>query len=101
MSKKIFSDKEIKDLSKNKYVKNVTEKGITYTNEFKLLSVAEYEIGKSYRDKSVIGLEGTSTLKSGRILNHELTMKEILAKKNAEIEYLKAELELVKKLEVS
>ena len=36
MSKKIFSNKEIKELSINKYVKNVTEKGIAYTNEFKL-----------------------------------------------------------------
>lgn len=27
---------KILELSKNKYVKNVTAKGITYTNEFKL-----------------------------------------------------------------
>ena len=32
MSKKIFSEKEINELSKNKYVKNVSQKGITYTN---------------------------------------------------------------------
>ena len=36
MSKKIFSEKEINELSKNKYVKKVSQKGITYTNEFKL-----------------------------------------------------------------
>jgi len=131
MSKKIFSNKEIKELSINKYLKNVTEKGITYTNEFKLLFIAEYEMGKtsrqifedsgfdvdvigikrvqsaslrwrkSYKDKGVLGIEDTRTLKSGRTLNRELTMDEILAKKDAEIEYLKAELELVKKLEAS
>ena len=32
MSKKIFSEKDIKELSKNKYVKKVSQKGIIYTN---------------------------------------------------------------------
>ena len=39
MSKKIFSEKEINELSKNKYVKKVSEKGITYTDEFKRLFI--------------------------------------------------------------
>ena len=56
---------------------------------------------KSYKDKGVLGLEDTRTLNSGRIVNRDLTIEEILAKKDAEIEYLKAELELVKKLEVA
>ena len=131
MSKKIFSSEEIKKSSINKYVKNITEKGITYTNEFKLHFIAEYEIGKtprqifedagfdidivgiervksssrrwrkSYSDKGVLGLDDTRTLNSCRTLNRELTLEEILAKKDTEIEYLKAELELVKKLEVN
>ena len=131
MSKKIFSSEEIKKSSINKYVKNITEKGITYTNEFKLHFIAEYEIGKIprqifedagfdidivgiervksssrrwrklYSDKGVLGLDDTRTLNSGRTLNRELTLEEILAKKDTEIEYLKAELELVKKLEVN
>lgn len=47
MSKKIFTEQEMLELSKNKYVKNVTAKGITYTNEFKLQFIVEYEkIGK-------------------------------------------------------
>ena len=46
MSKKIFSSEEIEKLSINKYVKNVTQKGITYTNEFKLHFIAEYEMAK-------------------------------------------------------
>ena len=37
MSKKLFSSKDIEILSKNKYVKKVSEKGITYTDEFKRL----------------------------------------------------------------
>ena len=118
------------ELSKNKYVKNVTAKGITYTNEFKLQFIAEYENGKTsraifedagfdvniigikridsaslrwrkaYNDKGILGLEDTRTLNSGRTLNRELTIEEIIAKKDAEIEYLKAELELIKKLEL-
>ncbi|SQB12454.1 transposase-like protein [Clostridium beijerinckii] len=35
MSKKLFSDEEIKSLSKNRYVKSVSKRGITYTDEFK------------------------------------------------------------------
>ena len=131
MSKKIFSSTQIKKLSINKYVKNITEKGITYTNEFKIHFIAEYEIGKtprkifedagfdidivgieriksssrrwrkSYNDKGVMGLDDTRTLNSGRTINRELTLEQILAKKDAEIQYLKAELELVKKLEIS
>ena len=131
MSKKHFSKENIDILSKNKYVKKVSEKGITYTNEFKLHFIAEYEIGKtpkqifkdagfdigvigieriksassrwrkSYKINGILGLEDTRTLNSGRTLNRELTLEEILAKKDAEIKYLKAELELVKKLDIS
>ena len=55
---------------------------------------------KAYNDKGILGLEDTRTLNSGRTLNRELTIEEIIAKKDAEIEYLKAELELIKKLEL-
>ena len=46
MSVNIFSDADIKILSKNKYIKNVSHKGITYTDDFKRLFVAEQEKGK-------------------------------------------------------
>ena len=112
MSKKIFSEKEINELSKNKYVKKVSQKGITYTNEFKLHFIAEYEMGKtprqifqdagfdiqvigikriecasdrwrkSYKEKGVLGLDDKRALNSGRTLNRELTLEEILAKKD-------------------
>ena len=51
---------------------------------------------KSITIKVFLGLEDTRTLNSGRTLNRELTIEEIIAKKDAEIEYLKAELELIK-----
>ncbi|CUU45725.1 hypothetical protein BCD96_000150 [Clostridium beijerinckii] len=65
MSKKFFSNEEINILSKNKYVKRVSEKGITYTDEFKRLFIAENEKGKFPReifeecgfDINIIGLK--------------------------------------------
>ncbi|MGL5749704.1 MAG: IS3 family transposase, partial [Paraclostridium sp.] len=46
MSKRLFTNKEVEILAKNKYVKNVTNKGITYTDEFKHLFITENESGK-------------------------------------------------------
>lgn len=130
MSKKRFSDEEIKLLSKNKYVRNVSEKGITYTNEFKIHFIAENSKGKTakaifeeagfdvnvlgnrriesagsrwkkaYREKDVSGLDDTRRTNSGRSRKRELTKDDIIERQNAEIEYLKAEIELLKKLEL-
>lgn len=49
MSKKLFSSKQIDILSNNKYVLNVSEKAITYTNEFKIHFIAEYTKCKTPR----------------------------------------------------
>ena len=46
MSNKLFTNEEILSLSKNRYVKRVGEKGITYTDQFKSLFIAEYNMGK-------------------------------------------------------
>jgi len=46
MSKKLFTSEEILSLSKNRYVKQISEKGITYTDDFKSLFIAEYSMGK-------------------------------------------------------
>lgn len=130
MSKKLFSDKEIDVLSKNKYVKSVSKHGITYTDEFKSLFIAEYNKGylpiqifidkgfdidilgndriwsaskrwrKSYRESGALGLRDTRKFNSGRPLSRELSMEEIIAKKDAEIAYWKAEAELLKKIEL-
>lgn len=50
MSKKLFSKEEIEILSKNKYVKKVSEKEITYTDEFKRTFIADNTKGKFPRD---------------------------------------------------
>lgn len=130
MSKKLFSKEEIDRLKQNKYVKNISPKAITYTDEFKLYFIAEYTNGKitrdifnqagldveilgeeriknarkrwmkAYKNEGVLGLRDTRKTNSGRPLERELTLEDQLAKKDAEIEYLKAELELVKKLDL-
>lgn len=43
MSKKIFTEKEIKLHSANNYVKSVSSKGITYTDQFKHIFIVEKE----------------------------------------------------------
>ena len=130
MSKKTFSDEEVRSLSNNKYVKKVSNKSITYTNEFKIHFIAEYNNGKSprtifeeagfnidviglrridcsssrwrkaYNENGVLGLDDTRRNNSGRPREREVTKDDIIAKQNAEIEYLKAEVELLKKLEL-
>ena len=130
MSNKKFINEEISLLSQNKYVLRVSQKGITYTNEFKIHFIAENNNGKTdriifeeagfdidiigysriksagnrwrtaYKANGIEGLNDTRRIKSGRPRKRELTKDEIIAKQNAEIEYLKAEIELLKKLEL-
>lgn len=130
MSKKLFSKEEIEALSKNKYVKNVSEKGITYTDEFKRLFISENEKGKFPRDIfaecgfdiNVIGLnrikasggrwrsvfrrngvtqlQDTRKYNTGRPSEKELTLKEKYEKLQARVKLLQAENELLKKLEM-
>lgn len=50
MSIKIFTNEEIMILSENPYVKNVTPKGITYTDEFKSIYINEHISGKFPKD---------------------------------------------------
>lgn len=129
-NRKLFSETEIQILSKNKYVKNVSTKSITYTDEFKVLFIAERNAGKlpvyifqdagfdvdivgkhriwcaskrwrnSYNKNGELGLRDSRKLNSGRPLKRELTVDEIIAKKDAEIAYWKAEAELLKKIEL-
>ena len=130
MSKLLFSEKEIQQLNKNKHVLRVSHKAITYSDEFKLHFIAEYNNGKqtriifeeaglsveliglervrsaakrwkkSYKAKGILGLSDTRKGNSGRPLERELSSTEIIERKDAEIAYLKAELEIVKKLEL-
>jgi hypothetical protein len=129
IARKLFSEIEIQILSTNKYVKRVSTKSITYTDEFKVLFIAERSLGKlplhifqdagfdvdiigehriwsaskrwrnNYNKDGELGLRDSRKLNSGRPLKRELTVEEIIAKKDAEIAYWKAEAELLKKIE--
>ena len=130
MSKKIFSEDELIELRKNKYVLRTSEKAVTYTDEFKVLFIAESQNNKmpkmifkeagfdaeilgesrirnaarrwrkAYDKEGVMGLRDTRLNNSGRPRKKDMTSEELLAKKDAEIAYLKAEVELLKKLEL-
>lgn len=130
MSKKLFTDDEIEQLNKNQYVLRVSTKAITYTDEFKTLFIAEYQMGKkpreifklagfdpqilgqtriknaaerwrkAYAKSGVMGLRDTRKENLGRPRVKEMTKDEIIQKKDAKIAYLQAEIELLKKLEL-
>lgn len=123
MSKKLFTDVQVKKLSKNKWIKNVTNKGITYTNEFKYKLVKECENYKKFPqevfrecgiDPEIVGkgrieasahrwrkqlnyigkITDTRTTNSGNTLKRELSDKEKLERAEARIKLLEAENEL-------
>jgi transposase len=128
MSKKRFSEKEIKLLSANNYVKTVSSKGITYTDEFKHIFIAEKEKGKfareifeeygfdvevlgtdriksaskrwkkAYKENGITGLRDTRAGNSGRSTDRELSLDEKNVRLEAQINLLKAENELLKKI---
>lgn len=129
MSKILFTDAQVKKLSKNKWIKNITNKGITYTNEFKQKLVKETENYKKFPqdifrecniDPDIVGniriknaahrwrkqyknsgiIEDTRTTKSGNKLKRELSDKEKLERAEAKIKLLEAENELLKKNEM-
>ena len=129
MSKILFTDVQVKKLSKNKWIKNITNKGITYTNEFKYKLVKECKnynkfpqdvfrecgidpeiVGKkriecsAYRWRKQINSTGeiidTRTTKSGNTIKRELSDKEKLKRAEAKIKLLEAENELLKKNEL-
>ncbi len=130
MTKKLFTEKEVQILSKNRYVKSVSQKGITYTDEFKLIFIEENEQGKppriifeecgfdidiiglqrivssgnrwrtSYKQNGVFGLRDTRKENSGRKSERELTLEEKYARLEAERNLLKAENELLKKIKL-
>ncbi|MET3684093.1 hypothetical protein ABID56_002219 [Alkalibacillus flavidus] len=50
MSKKLFTEEEVKTLRSNKYIKAASPKGVTYTDGFKRLFIIENEKGKFPRE---------------------------------------------------
>lgn len=130
MSKKLFTVEEVKLLSENKYVKNVSQRGITYTDEFKHTFIEENEKGKlprqifeecgfdidiigikrikssanrwrtSYKYGGAVRLEDTRKYNNGRPSTKNLSLEEKFARLEAQNKLLKAENELLKKLDI-
>ncbi|MEY8739243.1 IS3 family transposase [Bacillales bacterium AN1005] len=131
MSKKTFTVGEVKQLSANPYVKSVSTKGITYTDEFKQLFIASNQQGKlprdifeacgfdvqiigmtrikaagtrwrsNYQDQGALGLQDARGKHSGRPLKRELSLEEKNARLEAQIHLLRAENELLKKIRMA
>lgn len=131
MSKKLFSEKEIKKLSNSPYVRSVSSKGITYTDEFKHAFIKEKEKGKlgreifeefgfdadvlgterihsaskrwlkAYMENGIYGLRDTRSENSGRSSERELSLEEKNTRLKAQINLLKAENELLKKIRLA
>ena len=130
MTKKFLTPHQQKELKENPYVKAVSDKAITYTDEFKRLFIAQSEAGKlareifeeagfdveiigltrvrkaavrwktTYKKHGISGLEDTRKHSSGRPLKRELSMEEKYARLEAKIRLLEAENELLKKIDL-
>ena len=125
MGKNYFTDEQVELLKKNKYVKHVSNKGITYSLEFKELFIEEYRskspveifedaglpisiLGqqrisecskrwrKQYDERS--SLEDTRRNNSGRPITRNLTPEEIIEKQKLQIEILKQENEFLRQI---
>lgn len=130
MSNKVFTKEEILILSENRYVKHVSAKGITYTDEFKRIFICESEKGKlpraifeecgfsisilgstrlksaahrwriAFNNQGVDGLQDARKENSGRPREKELSIEEKYERLKAQDSLLKAEIELLKKLDM-
>lgn len=130
MSNKIFTEKEVGILSHNKNVKAVSIKGITYTDEFKRIFIAENEKGKlpreifeeygfdidilgmkrvkaagnrwraAYKKEGICGLNDTRKANSGRPSDKELSIEQKYERLKAQNNLLKAENEILKKIQI-
>lgn len=130
MTKRFITKKEQAQLKLNPNVEAVSEKAITYTDEFKRHFIAENEKGTlpreifekagldveligierirssgkrwraSYRQAGVEGLQDTRKTNSGRPSERELTVEEKIARLEAKNQLLRAENELLKKLDL-
>lgn len=128
MGNKYFTNEQVEELKKNKYVKKVSKKAITYTEEFKERFLLEYNCGKLPSqilsemgfDIKALGERRVSNIvqrikeqslrpegfkdtrvdnpNMGRPTTRDLTSAEIIAKQKAEIEMLKAKVEYLSDL---
>ncbi|GAB0169950.1 IS3 family transposase [Lysinibacillus sp. CTST325] len=130
MTKRLFTKKEQEQLKCNPNVQAISDKAITYTEEFKRHFIAENEKGKlprkifeeagldveliglkrissagkrwraAYRTTGVAGLQDTRKTNSGRPIERELSLEEKIARLEAKNRLLQAENELLKKLDL-
>lgn len=129
MSKILFKEAQVEKLSKNKWVKNINNTTITFTDEFKYKLVKECEDYKTFPqdvfrecgiDPEIIGvkryeqcayrwrkqLKTIGEIKdnrkenSGRNIERQLSYKEKLERAEVKIKLLEAENELLKKNEL-
>lgn len=130
MTKKHFTKNQKERLKDNPNVQAVSDKTITYTDEFKRHFIAKYEQGKLPRDifedvgldveligltrissdqsrwciaycqSGVEGLQDTRKTNSGRSSARELTLEEKMARLEAKNRLLEAENELLKKIDL-
>ncbi|MDE5617786.1 MAG: hypothetical protein K2I36_03010 [Ureaplasma sp.] len=128
MGNKYFTNEQVEELKRNEYVKKVSEKSITYTEEFKERFLLEYNSGKPLSqiliemgfDPKVLGERRVSNIvqrikeqslrpegfkdtradnpNMGRPSTRDLAPDEIIAKQKAEIEMLKAKVEYLSDL---
>lgn len=131
MSKSTFTDEQVEELSKNPYIRNISNKVITYTDEFKVYFLAEREKGKltheffenagfpvdvlgkrkiynsasrwlkAYQEKGITGVKYTRKGSSERPRLTELSTEEKLCRAQQEITLLKQENDLLKKLDLA
>lgn len=127
MTKKYLTPIQQKDLKQNPYVKEVSDKAITYTDELKRLFIAQSETGKlpreifeeagfdvsvigitrvrkaanrwrtAYKKHGISGLEDTRKHGSGRLRERELSIEERYARLEVKMRLLEAKNELLKK----
>lgn len=130
MTKRLFTEKEQAQLKRNPHVRSVSNKAITYTDEFKRLFINENKKGKlprtifeeagldaeligikrihsagkrwrgAYREHGDEGLQDTRKTNSGRPLERELSLEEKVLRLEAKNRLLQAENELLKKLDL-
>jgi transposase len=129
MNQKKFTEKEMNELRKHPYVQSVTSTLITYTDEFKRIFIAEDRDGKlpreifrdhgfdvdllggsrirkaAYRWRKAYkkqGIDGLNDARKhpGKKEKKEASLQEQNARMEAQIQFLKAENELLKKLEM-
>ena len=127
MSKIKFTDEQVAQLKENKYVKNATNNSITYTDEFKVHFINQFNIGKTSKQifieagfdikilgrdridqcrdrfikfsKRPEGLVDTRSQFSGRREKEPLTTEEKIAQLEAKNKALEQELDFLKKME--